>query len=76
MKRELSSVDLRNIGQLLDTQRSKSLHAANWTDFPYCGWAEIDLKLTANSETKIKVFGDEGENLPTTDWLQCYRTYC
>ena len=31
------------------------MQAANGTDIPYSGWAEIDLELAADTETKIKV---------------------
>ena len=55
LKSHLPSVQVRDICQLLDTQGSISLQAANATDIPYCGWAEIDLQLVADTETKIKV---------------------
>ena len=55
LKSQLPSVQVRDICQLLDTQGSISLQAANGTDIPYSGWAEIDLELVADTETKIKV---------------------
>ena len=41
LKSQLPSVQVRDICQLLDTQGSISLQAANGTDIPYSGWAEI-----------------------------------
>ena len=55
LKRQLPSVQVREICQLLDTQGSIGLQAANGTDIPYSGRAEIDLELAADTETKIKV---------------------
>ena len=55
LKSQLPSVQVRDICQLLDTQGTISLQAANGTDIPYGGWAEIDLELAADTETKIKV---------------------
>ena len=55
LKSQLPSVQVRDICQLLDTQGSISLQAANWTHIPHRGWAEIDLELASDTETKVKV---------------------
>ena len=62
LKSQLPSVQVRDISQLLDTQGSISLQAANGTDIPYCGWAEIDLELAADTETKSAIPSDQGEH--------------
>jgi len=68
---QLPSVQVRDICQLLDTQGGISLQAANGTDIPYSGWAEIDLELAADTETKVKVpFLVTKKNI---DWFQRYR---
>ena len=40
LKSQLSSVQTQDIEQLLGSNGSISLQAANGTDIPYCGWVE------------------------------------
>ena len=51
----LPTVQIRDIKQLLGTDGSISLQAANGTDIPYCGWVEIGVRLTNENETEIRV---------------------
>lgn len=49
------TVQTRDIKQLLSTDGSISLQAANRTDIPYCGWVEMGVRLTNENETDIGV---------------------
>ena len=55
LKSQLSSVQTRDIEQLLSSKGSISLQAANGTDIPYCGWVEIGVRLTNKKEAEIRV---------------------
>ena len=46
LQSQLPTVQTRDIKQLLGTDGSISLQAANGTDIPYCGWVEIGVRLT------------------------------
>lgn len=54
LKSQLPAVQVKDIQQLLGTDVSINLQAANGTDIPYCGWAEVGVKL-ADDETQIRV---------------------
>ena len=41
--------------ELLGSNGSISLQAANGTDIPYCGWAEIGVRLSNENEAEIRV---------------------
>ena len=55
LKSQLSSVQIQDIEQLLGSNGSISLQAANGTDIPYCGWVEIGVRLTNENEAEIRV---------------------
>ena len=55
LQSQLPTVQTRDIKQLLGTDGSISLQAANGTDIPYCGWVEIGVRLTNENETEIRV---------------------
>ena len=55
LKSQLPAVQIRDIEQLLGTDRSISLQAENGTDIPYCGWAEIGVRLANEKETEVRV---------------------
>ena len=55
LESQLPTVQRRDIKQLLGTEGSVSLQAANGTDIPYCGWVEIGVRLTNENETEIRV---------------------
>ena len=55
LQSQLPTVQTRDIKQLLGTDGSISLQAANGTDIPYCGWVEIGVRLTNGNETEIRV---------------------
>ena len=55
LKSQLPAVQIRDIEQLLGTDGSISLQAANGTDIPYCGWAEMGVRLTNENETEVRV---------------------
>lgn len=55
LKSRLSVVQIMDIEQLLGTDGSISLQAANGTDIPYCGWVEIGVRLTNENEAEITV---------------------
>ena len=55
LESQLLTVQRRDIKQLLGTEGSVSLQAANGTDIPYCGWVEIGVRLTNENETEIRV---------------------
>ena len=55
LESQLPTVQTRDIKQLLGTDGSISLQAANGTDIPYCGWAEIGVRSTDENETEIRV---------------------
>lgn len=54
LKSQLPAIQVKDIQQLLGTDVSINLQAANGTDIPYCGWAEVGVKL-ADDETQIRV---------------------
>ncbi|CAH3139736.1 unnamed protein product, partial [Porites lobata] len=55
LKSQLPAVQIRDIEQLLGTDGSINLQAANGTDIPYCGWAEISVRLANEKETEVRV---------------------
>ena len=55
LRSQLPTVQTRDIKQLLGTDGSINLQAANGTDIPYCGWVEIGVRLTNENETEIRV---------------------
>ena len=55
LQSKLPTVQTRDIKQLFGTDGSISLQAANGTDIPYCGWVEIAVRLTNETETEIRV---------------------
>ena len=55
LKSQLSSVQIQDVEQLLDSNRSISLQAANGTNIPYCGWAEIGVRLSNENEAQKRV---------------------
>ena len=55
LKSQLPAVQIRDIEQLLGIDGSISLQAANGTDIPYCGWAEIGVRLANEKETQVRV---------------------
>ena len=55
LESQLPTVQRRDIKQLLGTEGSVSVQAANGTDIPYGGWVEIGFRLTNENETEIRV---------------------
>ncbi|CAH3182832.1 unnamed protein product [Porites lobata] len=55
LKSQLPAVQIRDIEQLLGTDGFINLQAANGTDIPYCGWAEISVRLANEKETEVRV---------------------
>jgi len=55
LKSQLSSVQIQDVEQLLGSNGSISLQAANRTDIPCCGWAEIGVRLSNENEAEIRV---------------------
>jgi len=54
-KSQLSSVQIQDVEQLLGSNGSICLQAANGTDIPYCGRAEIGMRLSNENEAEIRV---------------------
>jgi len=55
LKSQLSSVQIQDVEQLLGSNGSISLQAANGAGIPYCGWAEIGVRLSNENEAEIRV---------------------
>ena len=55
LQSQLSSVQIQDVERLLGSNGSISLQAANGTDIPYCGWAEIGVRLSNENEAEIIV---------------------
>jgi len=55
LRSHLSSLQIQDVEQLLGSNDSISLQAVNGTDIPYCGWAEIGVRLSNENEVEIKV---------------------
>ena len=53
LKSQLSSIQIRDIEQLLGSNGSISLQAANGTDIPCSGWAEIGVRLSNENEAEM-----------------------
>jgi len=55
LKSQLSSVQIQDVEQLLGSNGSISLQAANGIHIPHCGWAEIGVRLSNENEAEIRV---------------------
>ena len=55
LKSQLSSVQIQDVERLRGSNGSISLQAASGTDIPYCGWAEIGVRLSNENEAEIIV---------------------